>query len=324
MLSRSAQGLYWMGRYLERAEHLCRLLRLQVEVLVDRPISEIHFGWNRIYTALGRQPPWGDLASKESDDYTLADSYTLAGDLTFERNNPASAWNCFALGRENARQVRHCISAEMWTCLNVAWLRIRDLNIEDIWKVSPESFYAATSREIDTFAGVAESTMYRDEGWNFMRLGQFIERAQLLVALLLAQFAVGREQGETSDTDWTYLLRSCQAFDAYKRNYSVEIQPERVIDLLVAEPLLPSSLCCALDALAAELAAIGESPDSHAGAAAERCAARLCALVRYEWPDREDREDLLAQVGEECRKLHSLVSTAYIDYAIEDSPVQTP
>ena len=324
MLSRSAQGLYWMGRYLERVEHLCRLLRLQVEALVDRPISEIHFGWSRIYTGLGQQPPWGDLKSEESDDYTLADSYTLAGDLTFERDNPNSVRNCFAFGRENARQVRHCISAEMWTCLNLAWLRIRDLDIEDIWKVSPESFYAETTREINTFTGVAEATMYRDEGWNFMRLGQFIERAQLLVALLLAQLAAGRDQGETADTDWTSLLRSCQAFDAYKRSYSVEIQPDRVIDLLVTDPLLPSSLCCALDALAAELAAIGESPDSQAGAAAERLAARLCTLVRYEWPDREDREALLAQVGEECRKLHSLVTTAYIDYAIEDSPVQTP
>ena len=157
MLSRSAQGLYWVGRYLERTKHLCGLLRLQVEALVDRPIAEIHFGWSRIYTALGQQPPWGDIETNESDDYTLADSYTLAGDLTFERDNSNSVRNYLAFGRENARQVRHCISAEMWTCLNLAWLRIRDLDIEDIWKVSPESFYAETTREINTFTGVAES-----------------------------------------------------------------------------------------------------------------------------------------------------------------------
>ena len=321
MLSRSAQSLYWLGRYLERAEHLCRLLQLQVEALVDRPLSEIHLGWSRLYAGLSRQPPGGKLESDESDDYTLADSYTLAGDLTFERDNPDSIRNCFALGRENARQVRHCISAEMWTCLNLAWLRICDLDIEDIWKVSPESFYAETAREINTFTGVAEATMYRDEGWRFMRLGRFIERAQLLVALLLAQLAAGRAQGETSDTDWTSLLRSCQAFDAYKRSYSVEIQPDQVLDLLVTDPLLPGSLCRVLDALASELAAIGASPNARAGAAAERLAGRLCALIRYEWPDRGDREVLLVQVGEHCRKLHKLVTAAYIAYAIEDSPV---
>ncbi|MXW79522.1 MAG: alpha-E domain-containing protein [Gemmatimonadetes bacterium] len=348
MLSRSAQGLYWMGRNIERAEHLCHLLRWQVEALVDRPLAEIHFGWNRIYKALRRQPPWGDLAANESDtdisygilwgylplywndltagesdDYTLADSYTLAGDLTFERDNPNAMRNCFALGRENARQVRHCISAEMWTCLNLAWLRIRDLDIEDIWKVSPESFYAETAREINTFIGVANATMYRDEGWHFMRLGRFIERAQLLVSLLLAQFAAGREQGETEDTNWTSLLRSCQALDAYKRSYGIKVQPSRVLDLLVTNPLLPNSLCCALDAIAAELTSIGESPDAHTGAATKRLAGRLGTLIRYEWPDREDREALLVQGDEQCRKLHSLVTTAYIDYAIEDSQVQT-
>ena len=340
MLSRSAQSLYWLGRYLERAQHLCRLLQLQVEALVDRPLSEIYFGWSRLYAGLSRQPPGGDLESGGSDDYTLADSYTLAGDLTFERDNLDSVRNCFALGRENARQVRHYISSEMWTCLNLAWLRLSELDIEDIWKVSPENFYAETVREINTFTGVAEATMYRDEGWRFMRLGRFIERAQLRAALLLAQLAAGRTQGETSDADWTSLLRSCQAFDAYKRSYSVEIQPDQVLDLLVTDPLLPGSLYRALDALAAELAAIGARTNARTGAAvesfvsfvppganastgaaAERLAGRLCALIRYDWPDRSDREALLAQVGEHCRKLHELVTAAYIAYAIEDFPV---
>ena len=88
LLSRNAQGLYWMGRYLERAAHLCRLLRLQAEALVDRPIREIYFGWSRIYMSLSRQPLGGSIELLGSDDYTLADSYTLADDLTFERSNP--------------------------------------------------------------------------------------------------------------------------------------------------------------------------------------------------------------------------------------------
>ena len=323
MLSRSAQGLYWMARYLERTSHLCRLLQLQVEALVDRPIPEIHFGWSRIYASLDRQPPLGgDFEADESDDFTLADSYTLAGDLTFERSNPDSVRSCFAMGRENARQIRHCISAEMWTCLNLAWLRIRELEIGDIWKVSPESFYAQTVREIDTFIGVAEATMYRDEGWRFMRLGRFIERTQLLVALLLAQLATVRARDEAVAADWTSLLRACQAFDAYRRTYSVEVRPDRVLDLLVTDPRLPGSLRRSLDTLAAEIAAIGPGPGARAGAAAERLAGRSCALIRFEWTDREDREDLLAQVRAHCLKLHDLVNAAYVDYDVEDSIVR--
>ena len=322
MLSRSAQGLYWMGRYLERTRHLCRLLQLQVEALVDRPIPEILSGWSRIYASLGRLPPGGALDPEGSDDFTLADSYTLTGDLTFERSNPDSVRSCFALGRENARQMRHCISAEMWTCLNLAWLRIRELDIEDIWKASPESFYTQTIREIDTFIGVAEATMYRDEGWRFMRIGCCIERNQLLAALLLGQLAADRARGESSDTDWTRLLRACQAFDAYKHRHGVEVRPDRALDLLATDPLLPGSLCRSLDTVAVEIAALGPSPAAQAGAAAERLAGRLCALVRYEWPDREDREALLAQAREHSLALHDLVNTAYIDYEVGASPAR--
>ena len=322
MLSRSAQGLYWMGRYLERADHLCRLLKLQVEALVDLPVPEIQFGWSRVYAIVDRQPPFGaDFALDENDDFTLADSYTLAGDLTFERSNPDSVRSCFALGRENARQMRHCISAEMWTCLNLAWLRIRDLDIEDIWKDSPESFYARTTREIETFVGVAEATMYRDEGWHFMRLGLFIERAQLLAALLLAQIATGRWLDTAPETGWTSLLRAVRAFDAYRRRYSVEVRPNQVLELLATDPQLPGSLYRSLEALASELAALGPAPDARSGAAAERLTGRLCALIRYEWPDRQDQAALLAQARSHCLKLHDLVNAAHVDYDPADAPV---
>ena len=85
MLSRSAQSLYWIGRHLERAGHLCQLLRLQSEALVDRPVREIHFGWNRIYNSIDTQPPGGRADLFDEEEFALADSFTLADDLTFER-----------------------------------------------------------------------------------------------------------------------------------------------------------------------------------------------------------------------------------------------
>ena len=186
MLSRSAQGVYWMSRYLGRADHLCRLLRLQTEALVDRPVREINLGWSRIYNSISEQPPGGVLVAIDNDDFALADSYTLADHLTFERSNLNSVWSCFTMGRENARQMRHCINAEMWTCLNLAYLRLRNLTVSDIWAASPESFYADVEAEINTFVGVAASTMYRDKRYHFMQLGRFIERVQLSASLFLA------------------------------------------------------------------------------------------------------------------------------------------
>lgn len=320
MLSRSAQGLYWMGRYLERAEHLCRLLQLQTEALVDRPIREIHFGWSRVYNSVLRQPPVGDLDPLGDEDYTLADSYTLADDLTFERTNPDSVWSCFALGRENARQMRHCISAEMWTRLNLAYLRIQKLGIQDTWPVSPESFYAETAAEIDTFMGVASATMYRDTGWRFLQLGRFTERAQRTVTLFLAQLAADQLTEEYSEADWTSLLRAYHAFEAYDRRYSVAVEPGQVLDLLATDPLLPYSLCRSLDTVAAELAAIGPGPNAPASDSAHEMAARLVTLVRSDWQRREERGALLQRMGAYCWELHDLVTATYFDYPTEDFP----
>ena len=326
MLSRSAQGLYWLGRYLERAGHLCRLLRLQTEALVDRPLREVHFGWSRIYSSVNRQPPVGRLELHGNDDhdlgdeFTLADSYTLADDLTFERTNPAAVWSCLALGRENARQVRHCISAGMWTALNLSYLRVQELTIQDIWAASPESFYAETAAEIDTFAGVAAATMYRDDGWRFMQLGRCIERAQLVVTLLLAQLASDSLAEEHSDADWASLLRAYHAFEVYNRRYSVEVQPGQVLDLLATDPLLPGSLCRSIDMAAVELTAIGPGPNDRSSGTTQRLASRLGALIHYDWPDREDHEGLLREVDEHCRELHRLVTVTYFDYPIEDFP----
>ena len=321
MLSRSAQGLYWMGRYLERAEHLCRLLRLQTEALVDRPVREIYFGWKRIYGSMYRQPPLGEIEI-DSDEYTLADSYTLADYLTFERANPDSVWSCFAMGRENARQMRNCISAEMWTRLNLAYLRIQQLDIQNIWRVSPENFYAETAAEIDTFAGVAEATMYRDEGWEFMQLGRVIERSQLLVALLLFQIDVEKEVEEDSDTDWTTLLRAYHAFEAYNRKYSVEVQSGQVLDLLVTDPLIPRSLSRTLDMMAANVSSLGNGSGERSSGEAQRLAGRIGALVHYDWPDTGDHRELLKRVREYGRELHGLINSAYFEYAVEDFPVR--
>ena len=228
------------------------------------------------------------------DEYTLVDSFTLADDLTFERTNPGSVFSCFAMGRENARQMRHCISADMWRALNLEYLRIQQVNILDIWTISPEAFYADTASAIDTFMGIAAATMYRDEGWHFMQLRRFVERAQLAVALFLSQielFSLSYSQAlEGSESDW--------------------------VDLLVMDPLLPDSLCRSLDVASTELASIAPGPDLDADATARRLAGQLAAMARYQWPDTTDRERLLLLLADHCRELHSRVSTAYFDYAL--------
>lgn len=321
MLSRSAAGLYWMGRYLERAGHLCRLLKQQTESLVDSPPRDIYFGWHRIYGALQRAPHTGSLEFESSDLFTLADSFTLADDLTFEPSNPDSLRSCFAQGRENARQMRHHISAEMWACLNRSHLRLQNLEIQDIWVRSPENFYAETAAEIDTFRGVTASTLYRDDAWHFLQLGNYLERVQLSASLLIAQITAVRLFEIPADAYWTSLLRHYYAFEAYNRASSAAVEPDRVLDLLVSNPQLPDSLSLSVDGLCRELAAAGQGPDDRPTEQTRNQARLIRRLVSDEWPGDRNRETLLRRIRSACRELHDLVTGTYFDYPA-DVPVE--
>ncbi|MCE2526407.1 MAG: alpha-E domain-containing protein [Actinomycetia bacterium] len=316
MLSRSAAGLYWMGRYLERASHLSRLLKQQTESLVDSPPRDIYFGWHRIYGALEREPVSGALQLDSDDLFTLVDSFTLTDDLTFEPANPDSIRSCFVQGRENARQMRHHISAEMWTCLNQSYLRLQNMEIQDIWPRSPENFYAETATQIDTFRGVTSSTLYRDDAWHFVQLGNYVERLQLSSSLLMAQIAAVRLFEVPADAYWTSLLRHYHAFEAYNRASSAAIEPDRVLGLLVTNPQLPDSLSLSVSELCNELTAIGRGPDAEATARTRSQAEYLRQLVGIEWSGGIDGHALLRRIRNECRQLHHLVTKTYLDYPV--------
>ena len=316
MLSRSAAGLYWMGRYLERAGHLSRLLRQQTESLVDSPPRDVYFGWHRIYGALEREPLSGALELSSDDLFTLVDSFALTDDLTFEPTNPDSIRSCFAQGRENARQMRHHISAEMWTCLNQSYLRLQNMETHDIWLRSPENFYAETAAQIDTFRGVTSSTLYRDDAWHFVQLGNHIERLQLSASLLMAQIAAVRLFEVPADAYWTSLLRHYYAFEAYNRASSAAIEPDRVLGLLVTNPQLPDSLSLSVSVLCEELTAVGPGPDAEATARTRSQAEYLRQLVGIEWPGGTDGHTLLRRVRDGCRQLHDLVTKTYFDYPV--------
>ena len=285
MLSRSAAGLYWMGRYLERAGHLSRLLRQQTESLVDSPPRDIYFGWHRIYGALDREPLSGALEFDNDELFTLVDSFALTDDLTFEPTNPDSIRSCFAQGRENARQMRHHISAE-------------------------------TAAQIDTFRGVTSSTLYRDNAWHFVQLGNYIERLQLSASLLMAQIAATRLFEVPADVYWTSLLRHYYAFEAYNRASSAAIEPDRVLGLLVTNPQLPDSLSLSVTELCGELTAVGPGPDAEATARTRSQAEYLRQLVGIEWPGGTGGHTLLRKVRDGCRQLHDLVTKTYFDYPV--------
>ena len=322
MLSRNAQSLYWIGRYLERAGHLCRLLRLQSEALVDRPVREIHFGWNRIYSNIKREPPGGGVELFSEEEFALADSYALADDLTFERSNSSSVYSCFAMGRENARDTRQCISPEVWTSLNTSFQRLQQQDMIQIWQGEPRIFYEETGSQINTFGALTESTMYHDEGWSFLQLGRYVERVQGVCALLLSQINISalEDDEEYFEADWTSLLRIFHAVEVYHHVHKADVVPGRVLDLLVSDPLLPESLSRSVNLATAEIDTIGRGPRRHSSRAIQRLTGRLSSLINNEWPDNEDRVALLREVDEYASELHLIVTAAYFEYPVQERP----
>lgn len=320
MLSRHAQSLYWIGRYLERAGFLCGLLRLQSEALVDRPVREIHFGWNRIYGNVRRQPPGGRVDLFGDEEFALADSFALADDMTFERSNPSSVYSCFSMGRENARHTRHCISPEVWTSLNTAYLGLQRQEMAGIWSGEPRDFYDETESEINKFVGLIESTMYHDEGWSFLQLGRHLERFQSTTALLLshAEFASSTAGDEHVEADWVSLLRIFHALEVYHHVHSMDVVPGLVLDLLVSDTQLPGSLSRLVGLVDGQIDTIGRGPRRHSSRAVRRLSGRLASIVNNEWPDRTDRLELLKEADEYGAELHHIITAAYFEYPVQD------
>ena len=328
MLSRDAQGLYWMSRYLERAGHLCRMLADQLEAVEGRSVDEIDRGWRRVYGALGREPTGGGLVSNLGRErLMLADSYTLTDDLTFEEANPDAMIRCFSAARENARQIRNTISPDMWSCLNVAYLNLRDTYLKDIWDDRPRKFFLDTSHTVRTFTGIADNSMYRDHGWHFLQLGRFVERAFLTSALVDAHitlFPVGEAHREA---DWGSLLGICEARAAFHRIHSLEYHPADTVEFLVSDDGLPHSVLHALHRVSEQLGAVTAGRGTMSSTTAGRRVGRIIAMLDYDWPIRDRTDDAatrntLAEIRRACSLLHADIVKAYFDYAIEDAPVQ--
>ena len=324
MLSRNAQGLYWISRYMERAEHGCRLVHNQFQALQDRPVDELDRTWSRLYLSLGREPVGGGLGSNlGDDDFMLADAYTLTDDVTFEPNNADSIRNCIASARENARQVRNVIGNDMWSSLNMLYLGIRDLRVKDIWSDRSGKFYLRTEDSIRTFHGIADSSLYRDDGWHFLQLGRFVERVQHLTGLLDAHLQVFPSHQRYVESDWRSLLQICTARVAYSRLYSLDFKPDSVVDFLVSDLLLSHSIRHSLDRIIAALQAVTAQRPLALGAV--RRVGRVAANLDFDWPRRDPGDDAatrttLKMIGDECRRLNEDIEMSYFNYEIEDTP----
>lgn len=243
MLSRVAHSLYWMSRYIERAENIARLLEVNLQFLLD---------FQDIDDAAVKDH-WGSiLASSDNEDlfakhYDVADNHNVTAFLSFDLRNPSSILACVYSARENARMIRDQISLEMWETINELYLFLKNKDAQAVWAAGPNEFFQQIKRHSHLFQGLIDSTFSRSEGWEFLQFGKFIERASMTTQILDVKYHIllptAADVGGAVDTaQWQGVLRSASALEAYRRFYVREILPWKVAEFLIFSDSFPRSL----------------------------------------------------------------------------------
>lgn len=241
MLSRTADNLYWMSRYVERAENTARMLDVSYRMsLLPSAVDSAELHWRPIVQIApdpeGFDETYGDLTPGKVIDY-----------MSLDPKNPSSIYSSIALARENARAERTAVSSEMWESLNATWLEIQHLKSTDLKKWGFRSFFEWVKERSHLFRGVSVGTMFRDDPFHFIRLGTFLERADNTARLLDVKYHVllpstEKVGGSVDYFQWGALLRSVSAFRAYRKRYHDAIFPWKVAELLILDEDMPRSL----------------------------------------------------------------------------------
>jgi uncharacterized alpha-E superfamily protein len=243
MLSRVAHSLYWMSRYIERAENLARLLEVNLQFLLDfQGIDDdaLKDHWGSIIASSGSEELF-------AQHYPVADSRSVTAFLAFDLRNPSSILACVYAARENARMIRDQISLEMWGTINDLYLYLKARDAAEVWSAGPNDFFERIKAHSHLFQGLTEATFSRSEGWEFIQFGKFIERADKTTRILDVKYHIllptAADVGGAIDTaQWQAVLRSASALEAYRRFYVREILPWKAAEFLIFSDSFPRSL----------------------------------------------------------------------------------
>lgn len=316
MLSRVADSLYWMSRYLERAEHTARVMEVQFNLMLELSPEPEAERWLRVLRSLGVKTAGLDGEAAR----------VLAHSLTSDPSSRTSIVACVMAARENARQVREQISSEMWEQLNRLFIETRRAGIEDLWEEGPVDFLNAIKEGSYLFQGITDSTMRHGEGWQFIQAGRYLERACALSNLVdvhFAEFIADHYENSVDASDhleWVGLLKSCTAFEAYCKVYTADARPDRIAEFLILNSSFPHSIRFSVDALEGALGAIGTQSPGRRASRVERIAGRLRAMLSFSQVDEIVNSGLhsyLHNVLQQCADVHSSLHQVYVTYPIE-------
>jgi uncharacterized alpha-E superfamily protein len=303
MLSRIAESLFWIGRYVERAEDTARILDVHLQRMLQDPWTDEERACRSLLTVMG----------VPTTDDTVASLPGVIERLGIDPKSPSSVLGSLAAARENARGARETVPADMWETLNTTWLGLAGAR-QRIEEKGVHNFFRWVRDRCSVIAGVADATMSRDEGWQFLVLGRNIERVDMTARLL----STHRRAGGTIPS-WLTLLRACGAWETYLRTYRGALDDRHAAEFLLLDRLFPRSVLAALvtaESCVTELeGALGMSRTIRVGMGtdAQRILGRARTDLAYRSPDEliADLGPVLERLERTCTRVSDAISVRY-------------
>ena len=275
MLARVAESIYWMSRYVERAENVARFIEVNLNLMLDLPV--------------GSEQQWKPLVDTTGDAAEFAKRYGAATQrnviqfLTFDEKSANSICSCLRAARENARSVREIISSEMWEQCNEFYLMVNSAAAGS--RTDPQDLLASVKMAGQLFTGVTDATMTHNESWQFCRLGRMLERADKTSRILDVKYFLllptAADVGTTSDDiQWAAVLRSASAFEMYRKAHG-RIAPDRVVEFLLLDKEFPRAIQYCLMRARESVHAISGTPEGVFRHPVERLLGELCSELAY-------------------------------------------
>ncbi|HUO32544.1 MAG TPA: alpha-E domain-containing protein [Bryobacteraceae bacterium] len=316
MLSRIADSLFWMARYMERAEDTARILDVNYHMMIEQSPQAYRLRWDPLVAITGEQ-------ERFSTRFEQATPRNVFEFLAFSKENPSSIVECITSVRENARTIRDRISRELWEDINSLYHEVTRYNPEDEIAVGPHRFCNYIKFGSHSFHGVADDTLPHDEGWNFLQAGRALERAEMTARIVDVEYHKLVESAAAGDAagnhQWMAVLKSVAAYEFYRRQYHAGIEPEKVAELLVLHAQLPRSIRFNIAAVQQSLRAIsGSGPDAYANEA-ERLTGKLHESLMYDRIEdifARGLHTFLADVQKSCRSIGEHIARTYFYYAV--------
>ena len=245
MLSRTADHLFWMSRYMERAENTARMLDVNYQTaLLPQSAAVAEQGWRGMLSI-------SELTGLFGEHYDGVDARSVMDFMVRDERNPSSILSCLRAARENARAVRGTLTTEVWETTNQTWLEFNRVLKDGLLDSDPAALFEWVKFRSHLSRGVTVGTMLQDEAFHFIRIGSFLERADNTARLLDVKFhavesdfygAADERDNEYDFYHWSAILRSVSGFEIYRKVYRNVIQPEKVAELLILRPDMPRSL----------------------------------------------------------------------------------